>query len=194
MEGGLPMVSARLGRNLIAAALTALALLLVASVGASDASAKGKKVHACVVKKGPDRGVMRFSKKGKCHKGEKKLSWNKKGKKGKRGKQGAAGQTGPTGPTGPQGPSGVTDQLLQTIASQETTIDSLKSQLDTVTSQLGGLSPQVAALCTQMSAVTTYANALAPVISGISLSGIIPGGLGLTVPALPTALTAFSCP
>jgi hypothetical protein len=191
MEGGLPMVSARLGRNLIAAALTALALLLVASVGASDASAKGKKVHACVVKKGPDRGVMRFSKKGKCHKGEKKLSWNKKGKKGKRGKQGAAGQTGPTGP---QGPSGVTDQLLQTIASQETTIDSLKSQLDTVTSQLGGLSPQVAALCTQMSAVTTYANALAPVISGISLSGIIPGGLGLTVPALPTALTAFSCP
>ena len=184
MEDGLNPVSARLGRNLIAAALTAVALLLVASIGATDASAKGQKIQACVVKSGPDKGVMHFSRKGKCHKGEKKLSWNKKGKRGKK------GTSGPTGEQGPQGPSGVTDELLATIAAQQATIDQLKSQLDTVTSQLSsltsqfnGLSPQVAALCTQTTTVTSQSNALLTAITPIPLVGV-----------LPPALTAFSCP
>ena len=188
MEGGLNPVSARLGRNLIAAALVAVALLFVASLGAPDASAKGKKLNACVVKKGPDKGVMHFSRTGKCPKGEKKVSWSKKGKKGKR------GPAGETGAPGPQGPSGVTDELLATISAQQAQIDQLTSQLNTVKSQLNALAPQVQALCTQMTAVTSYSNALGPVISGIALGGVIPPGLGLTVPALPAALTAFACP
>ena len=56
MDGGLDR-SAWLGRNLIAIAMIALALLFVASIGAADtAGAKGKKVRACVIKKrGPTR-------------------------------------------------------------------------------------------------------------------------------------------
>ena len=189
MEGGLNPVSARLGRNLIALAVIAVALLFVASLGATDASAKGKKLHACVVKKGPDKGVMHFSRTGKCPKGEKKVSWSKKGKKGKR------GPAGQTGPAGPQGPSGVTDALLATIAAQQAQIDQLTSQLDALTSKFNALSPQVAALCSQMTTVVTQTNALSTVISGIGLNGVLTGlGGAITVPALPAALAPFSCP
>ena len=181
MEGGLPTVSARLGRNLIAAAVIAVAVLLVASIGAADASAKG---------------VMRFSRTGKCAKGEKKISWGKKGKNGKPGPAGAAGAQGA------QGPSGVTDELLATIAAQQAAIDQLNSQLstvtaqlNTVTSQLGVLSPQVAALCTQMHAVTNQSNALGTAIGGITVNNALTllGG-ALNIPALPAALAPFSCP
>ena len=177
MEGGLYPVSARLGRTLIAVAVAAAALLFVASLGAADASAKGKKLHACVVKKGADKGVMHFSRTGKCPKGEKKVSWSKKGKKGKRGPAGAQGEAGP------QGPSGVTDQLLATIAAQQAQIDQLTSQLESVKSQLGTLAPQVAALCQEMPLVVGQANLLLTAITPVPLVG-----------GLPTALTAFSCP
>lgn len=173
---------------LAVAAVLATALLLLFAGLAPDASAKGKKVSACVVKKGPDKGVMHFSRKGKCPQGEKKVSWSKKGKRGKRGPAGQAG------PAGPQGPSGVTDELLATIASQQATIDQLtsqlntvKSQLDALTSQFNGLSPRVAALCSQMQAVTTQVTAIQTVTAAVI--AIVPVG-----PALPAALTAFSCP
>ena len=170
----------------IAAAVVAVFLFAAANPGAADA--RGKKVHACVTKKGPDKGTMRFSRTAKCHKGEKRISWNKKGKRGKQ------GPAGPAGERGPQGPSGVTDELLNTIASQQATIDQLTSQVNTLTQQLNGLSPTIAALCTQMDAVTDQSNALGTVISGIALSGLIPAGLGLTVPAVPAALGSFACP
>ena len=51
---------------------------------------------------------MRFSPKGKCKHGEKKLTWNKRGKRGKRGNAGADGATGPAGPGD--------DQLTATVA------------------------------------------------------------------------------
>ena len=189
MEGGLNPVSARLGRTLIAAALVAVALLFVASVGAPDASAKGKKLNACVVKKGPDKGVMHFSRTGKCPKGEKKVSWSKKGKQGKR------GPAGETGAPGPQGPSGVTDELLATIAAQQAQIDQLTSQLNSVKSQLGALAPQVAALCGQMPAVVTQVNTLGTVLNGLGLSGIPVGTPLITyATAVPAALGAFACP
>jgi uncharacterized coiled-coil protein SlyX len=189
MEGGLPTVSARLGRNLVAAAVIATALLLVASIGAGDASAKGKKIHACVVKKGPDKGAMHFSRKGKCGKGEKKLSWNKKGKAGKQ------GSAGPKGETGPEGPSGVTDELLATIAAQQAAIDQLKSQVTALTSQLNALSPTVAALCSQMTAVTSQTNALGTALGGLTLNALLTGlGGALNIPALPAALAPFTCP
>jgi outer membrane murein-binding lipoprotein Lpp len=190
MEDGLNSVSARPGRNLIAVAVAATALLLpFASVGATDAAA-AKKLHACVTKRGPDKGAMRFSRTGKCHKGEKRLSWGKKGKPGK------TGPAGPAGQPGPQGPSGITDELLATIATQQTEIDQLTtqlttvtSQLDALTSQLNGLAPTINALCAQMDAVTAQSDALRTVISGLDVT------LGvLTIPALPAALGSFSCP
>jgi hypothetical protein len=138
---------------------------------------------------------MRFVPRGKCHRGEKKLTWNKKGKHGQ------AGAAGQAGEPGPQGPSGITDDLLNTITLQQAKIDTLTqqlaglaSQLNAVTQQLNGLSPQVAALCTQMTAVTGQSDALRTVVSGLALTGLIPAGLVLNIPALPGALGPFSCP
>jgi hypothetical protein len=173
---------------LVLALAAVAALFLLAAMNPNAAAAKGKRISACVVKKGPDKGAMHFSRKGKCHKGEKKISWNKKGMRGKK------GATGPQGNTGPEGPSGVTDELLATIAAQQAAIDQLTSQLSTVTTQLNalksqvtGLAPQVAALCTQMQAVTTQVTAIQTVTAAVI--AIVPVG-----PALPAALSAFSCP
>jgi hypothetical protein len=133
---------------------------------------------------------MRFSRSGKCHKGEKKVSWKKKGKEG------------PAGPTGPQGPSGLTSELLETITQQQLTIQTLTTQVNTLTTRLdaltetvNGLSPQVAALCGRMSAVTTRANVLRTAIDGLGLNSVLTTlGGALIVPALPAPLSAFSCP
>jgi hypothetical protein len=169
----------------------AAALLVLGAAGgpASAAAKGGGKIRACVIKHGHDKGVMRFVRGGKCHRGEKKLTWNRKGK------HGAAGEPGPRGPTG------ITDDLLNTITLQQAKIDALTqqlagltSQLNTVTQQLNGLSPQVAALCTQMTAVTGQSNALRTVLSGLALTGTIPVGLLLNIPVLPGALGPFSCP
>jgi hypothetical protein len=179
MEGGLNPVSAWLGRALVVLAVAGAGLMLAASLGPADASAKGKKIRACVVKKGPDKGVMRFSPKGKCHKGEKKISWAKKGRRG---------PSGPAGPAGAQGSSAVTDELLATIAAQQATIDQL-------TSQLNALAPQVAALCAQMDTVTDQTNALGTALGGLTLNGVLTTlGGALNIPALPSALAPFSCP
>jgi hypothetical protein len=142
----------------VGAALTLLAGGLGASASAST-KVKGK-VHACVIKQGDAKGLMRFSPSGKCGHGEKKLTWNKRGKRGKRGKAGAQGSTGAAGPAG-----GGSD-----------------------------LTATIAALCSQMTAVTSQLNSLETVISGLGLSGIIPPGLGLSIPALPAPLAPFSCP
>jgi hypothetical protein len=114
---------------LVGATLT----LLFAAFGAgASASTKVKgKVHACVIKKGEDKGLMRFSRSGKCKKGEKKLTWNKRGKRGKRGAAGPRGETGPAG--------GGSDQLTATVAA-------LCSQVSTVTSQLNALQTVIAGL------------------------------------------------
>ena len=64
----------------------AAALLALPLVGAqaplADAAKGGKKIRVCVAKKDPDKGTMRFAKKGKCKRGERKLAWNRKGKAG----------------------------------------------------------------------------------------------------------------
>ncbi len=196
-EDRLSGIDSRTGRMAAAALVVAAALLLIGLIGATPADAKGKKLHACVAKKGPDKGAMTFSRSGKCHKGEKKLSWKKKGK------------PGPAGPSGPQGPSGLTSELLETITQQATTIqtlttqvdtlitqlDALTTQLNTVNARVNGLTPQVAALCGQMSAVTSRANVLRGAINGLDLNAVLTTlGGALIVPALPAPLSAFSCP
>jgi hypothetical protein len=111
------------------------AIALCAGLGASPASAakaKGK-VTACVIKKGENKGLMRFAPKGKCKRGERKLTWNRKGK---RGKQGARGETGPAGPAGNQAQ---TDQLEQAVAALCTQMSAVTSQLTAVQTALNGL-------------------------------------------------------
>ncbi len=52
----------------------------------------------------------------------------------------------------------------------------------------------VSALCTQATALTTQVNGIADSLESTVLGGIIPIGLELLVPGLPTALSPFSCP
>jgi hypothetical protein len=156
--------------------LTAL-LVIACLVAPEAATAKGGKLTAC----GQER----------TREGH--------GQSGKAGTPGQAGATGPAGPPGPAGADGSTDQLLTLIQQHQAAIDALTQQLDGVTAELDtltqgldGLSTQVAALCDQVTDVTTRSDALRTAISGISLNTIL--AVVLNVPALPTALGAFSCP
>ncbi len=66
-----------------------------------SASSKPHPIYACVtVKFGT---LNRSSKRGRCRRGETKISWNAKGR---RGKKGPRGQQGPAGARGPQGAKG----------------------------------------------------------------------------------------
>jgi hypothetical protein len=156
-----------------------LVLLVVTCLGATGAVAAkgGGKLTACVTKKGPHKGEARFVRGGKCKRGERKLTWNKRGQPGKAGER---GQPGPTGATGPAGAGGSTDQLLTLIQQQQAAIDALTQR--------------VSALCTQVSTVTSQSDVLRTVISGLSLDGVIPIGLLLDIPTLPAPLGAFGCP
>lgn len=111
----------------------AMLTLLVAAFGAGGAAASTKvkgKVHACVIKQGKDKGLMRFTPKGKCKRGEKKLTWNKRGKRGKRGAAGA---------TGPAGAGAQTGELEATIAVLCTQLTAVTTQLNSLETALGGL-------------------------------------------------------
>lgn len=54
--------------------------------------------------------------------------------------------------------------------------------------------PKVTALCTRTTALTNQANSLLTGLGGISLGGLLPVGLELKIPSLPSQLTAFACP
>jgi hypothetical protein len=54
--------------------------------------------------------------------------------------------------------------------------------------------PKVTALCTRTTALTNQANSLLTGLNGISLGGLLPVGLELKIPSLPSQLTAFACP
>ncbi len=55
--------------------------------------------------------------------------------------------------------------------------------------------PKLDAVCSQLSAVTGQTNLLRSALGGLSLNGVLSslGGL-LNIPALPPALTPFTCP
>ncbi len=160
----------------VLAMVGAVAVLFTGALGGSAVGAEKRgKIKACVAKRGPDQGLMRFSR-GKCKHGERKVTWNKKGKRG------PAGTTGGNGAAGPSN-----DDLLALIQQQA-------SQIEQLTGLVNGLVPQVAALCSQSSALTDQANDLLTAVSGIDLAGLIPAGLSLDIPGLPAPLSAFSCP
>jgi hypothetical protein len=54
--------------------------------------------------------------------------------------------------------------------------------------------PKVTALCTRTTALTNQANSLLTGLGGLSLGGILPIGLELKIPSLPSQLTTFACP
>lgn len=68
-----------------------------------SASSKPHRIYACVTR--TFRTLNRSSKKGRCRRGETKISWNVRGR---RGKKGARGRPGPAGVRGSQGAKGAT--------------------------------------------------------------------------------------
>ena len=157
----------------------------------ATAEAKNGKVTACVTK----QKVMTFSKRGKCKKGERKITWNKAGKQGP---AGAAGQTGAAGAQGPAGSAAGFDQLQDLVEQQGETIAQLTAELaalgvdvDDLTGQLTGLSGDFDTLCTQVSAVTDQSDGLLAVLDAIN--DLLDPLVILPVPGLPDPLGAFSC-
>ena len=100
-----------------------------------------------MAKKGPDKGAMTFSRSGKCHKGEKKLSWKKKGKPADRppargpGRRGRAGS--PASCWRRSRAAGEDDQTLTTqVDTLITQLDALTTQLNAVKARVNGLTPR----------------------------------------------------
>jgi hypothetical protein len=168
---GLSRTSVGVGIALLAALV---AVLMIAP--AANAAAKKGKVHVCVEKHGKDKGVMRLAKSKHCPKGQKAVTFSKKGKRGKPGK---AGQQGPQGPAG----QGADPDALAALQQQVAALQSQFAQVQT----------QLSAACTQLTTVTTQLNALGTALDGIGLGGTIPPLLALINPGAPPGLPAFSC-
>lgn len=81
----------------------ALATALVAGMFAGASGAQASTLYACVKSSG---AAHVFSKKPKCKKGEKKLSWNSAGPAGKNGSNGSNGANGANGTDGKEGVAG----------------------------------------------------------------------------------------
>lgn len=79
------------------------------AIAATDSAKKKSTIRACYAKKTGDLRLLAGKKK-RCRKGERKITWAKKGPRGLVGPAGASGPQGPQGAqgeTGPQGPAGV---------------------------------------------------------------------------------------
>jgi hypothetical protein len=190
-----------ISRLSLAGLLLAGVFLLIAAMpedaNASVVGANGQ-ITGCYAKKGKAKGTLRVVPAGRrCRKGEKPVTWN------------AQGQAGQNGSGGSSGSTSQLDTLTSQVSSLTTQLQSLTSQLSTLQTDVGQLQgvlsgvtntdllnavADTSALCTQMTGAVTQLNALRTVLSGLSLSGIIPVGLGLSVPSLPSALSPFSCP
>ena len=86
--------------------VVALALLAVVGIATAQ-STKSDTIRACYGKEGGDLRVLAKSS-AKCRRGERALSWNKRGPAGVNGLAGADGQDGSTGPAGADGAEGAT--------------------------------------------------------------------------------------
>jgi hypothetical protein len=189
--------------------------LAAAALAVSPVGTDGT-IHGCYVAKGKTRGTLRVlpaRKQCKKRRHEKPITWSVQGPQGTPGSTGAAGAQGPQGA---QGESGISpaqvSALVERINQQDATIASLTATVNGLTTTVGGLLAKLngisgaelnstvdglaalTALCTRAGDQTTFGNDLRSAVSGIALSGLIPAGLTLTIPGLPTALNAFSCP
>jgi hypothetical protein len=75
-----------------------------------------------------------------------------------------------------------------------TRVEALEGVLEGVTNEaLTGALANVSALCTQATALTDQVNAIGTALEDTALGGIIPLGLELLVPGLPSELPDFNC-
>jgi len=211
-----------MGVRISAQRLAALALAMFAAValwaaapdaaGAAKLVGKDGKVYACYKAKGKAKGAVRLvPKKGKCKRGEKKISWGSvgpAGESGQGGENGTSGESGAAGETGTAGVKGL-ESKVQSLTSKVTALESVlqgitNADLLGMLSKLQGISPtqlqeavaavaNVKALCTQASVLTSRANELGSLFGGIELGGVIPSLLKLVVPSAPASLQPFGC-
>jgi hypothetical protein len=199
------------------ALLAAAALCAAVIVGGASGAIVGKngRVYACYKAKGKNRGAVRLvPKKGKCRKGEKKVSWSVAGPAGQSGENGQNGENGAGGEGGAGGEKGTagTQTLEKQVQSLTSKLTSLESVLKGITNtellgalgKLQGVSgtglqeavakvPVVNTLCAQTSKLTTQSNELGGALEGIELGGSIPALLKLITPLPPPSLPTFSC-
>jgi len=88
--------------------------------------------------------------------------------------------------------AGLTTNVTGLTSNVKGVEDVLQGVTNTGLTQAVKAVPQVGALCTQATSLTSQSNLLGTAVGGLSLSGVL-GGL-LNIPALPTALPAFTCP
>ncbi|HEY2715166.1 MAG TPA: hypothetical protein VGI73_02990 [Solirubrobacterales bacterium] len=208
---GARRTAARLGALALA---VALCLLVAAPASAGRLVGKDGKVYACYKTRGKAKGSVRLvAKKAKCHKGEKKISWNVTGPRGGAGENGESGSNGNAGEGGGQGANGL-NALENRVSALTSKVNSLESVLKGITNtdltgllaklqgisgtqlqeaiksvaNVNALSAQVSTLCGQVSAVTGQANALRGVLAGVEVLG------SLLFPSLPAALPGVNCP
>jgi hypothetical protein len=188
---------ARIGKATIA--IAAALMLCCGSASAAGIPGSDGVIHACVVGKGKARGSVRLVRSAhncKRRRGERPVSWNAQGASAQSvaGPEGRSGQKGDPGVQGEPGLAGKVEQtLLDTIATQKTEIESLTTQVQTLGGELSAVQGTVDDVCTQLGAVTSQVDAVATVVGGLGLTGGLLGLGGLSIPALPTPLGAFSC-
>ena len=200
----------RIGRLGVLGVAVVLCLLIAAPASGAPLIGKDGKVYACYKTKGKAKGSVRLvAKKGKCRKGEKKVSWNAVGPSGAVGENGSGGSPGEGGGTGPAGTAGLEKQvtaLSNKVSALEGVLKGITNgDLTGLLGKLQGISgtqlqeavksvanvnaltSQVGALCGQASALTGQANALRGVLAGAEVLG------SLLFPSLPAVLPAFNC-
>jgi hypothetical protein len=212
---GFGISGSRIGM-LALALLAAAALCVVAVVGQADGAklvGKDGRVYACYKAKGKRKGAVRLvTKNGKCHKGEKKVSWGAApGAPGENGQNGENGVGGEGGAGGEKGASAAgLEKQVQSLTSKVTQLESVlkgitNTDLTGMLTKLQGISPtqlqeaissvgKVNELCSQASKLTSQSNALGQTLGGLELLGGLPAlELKKSVP-LPTPLSTFACP
>jgi hypothetical protein len=210
---GVGISGSRLG-GLAIALLATVAICVsavVADAGAAKLVGKNGQVYACYKAKGKRKGAVHLvAKKGKCHKGEKKISWSSVGPAGKSGESGENGSNGESGAGGEQGVAGTTQTLEKQVNQLTNKVTSLEGVLKGITNNelLGALTklqgvsatglqqavaqvPLVQTLCTQAGKLTEQSNAMGMALEGITLVGLTV--LELLVPQAPAVLPKFSC-
>ena len=156
------------------------ALIWTATATAKPPVGKDGKIHACYRVKGKPKGALRVVKgpKARCRKGERKVAWVVAG---------AVGTAGAPGPQGAWGSSGSTR-----ISCVDLSPGSESRRPDgRVWRASKGLSRTI---CTQTATLTSQVNSLTDALDGTVLEGVIPLGLALFIPALPSALPDYACP
>lgn len=192
------------------ALLAGAALLLVGLVGSAGAAklvGKDGKVYACYRVAGKQKGSVRLvAKQMHCRRSERKVQWAVAGPQGPAGQNGPGGQAGGAGSTGAAGLETQVTVLTSKVEALESTLNGVTNEtLTKALATVNGITnaqlqetvasiADVNALCTQATALTTQVNTVATALEGTVLGGIIPLGLNLLVPGLPSPLSSFACP